>query len=316
MRLHSSIVALVLAGCGAAGSLGLDEPVRLTNGTFRFGELPGHAPETDGTGPRITAIETSSTVLRRGEADRVITGRASTEAHAIGVRLAGVGAGHWILPVEGADPNANGELTWGIHFDVAHDAPLGNQKLRFVATDEQENGGVQRDLGVCVVPEIPDNLNACDPTRKPPALVVSLTWDSDADLDLVVQTPAGKTVDAKHPTTALQEDGKVQPDALADPTTGRFERDASAGCVRDARRRENLVFTETPPAGTYLLYAQPFAACGAAGANFHLSVHRRVERPDGTWALEEVVSRDGAFVALQANGSRSTPLYVTSYQSP
>jgi len=307
------MLGIVVASCGQAGGLGRDEPMRALNAIFVPAPLPGRAatgnPAAD-AGPTVTAIETTTTVFRRGDITHTVLGRTSTDAFALAFALVAPDAGHWLIPVDGPDPSANDELTWALTLDVPHHAPLGPQTLSFVATDAEGIGGVRRDLAVCVTPEVPDNLNACDKTRKPPALVLALEWNSHADLDLVIDTPGGKRVDAKHPTTGTAEDGRVPTAVINDPKTGRFERDSGANCNHDERRREHLVFTEWPAAGEYRIHVLPFDACGSGATTFRVSSHRRLGIPDGTYGVEETPVAEGSFIAAQFNGSRSLPLAV------
>jgi len=77
-----------------------------------------------------------------------------------------------------------------------------DRTLLLAAIDEQGNAGEETRLDTCITRPIPDNLNACDPTIAPPFAVLSLAWDADVDLDLVVVAPDGRVIDPKHPTTA------------------------------------------------------------------------------------------------------------------
>jgi uncharacterized protein YfaP (DUF2135 family) len=161
-------------------------------------------------------------------------------------------------------------------------------------------------------PEIPDNGSSCDPTKAPPALVVSLGWDARVDLDLRVVTPSRKVVDSKHPPTADDgEDGKLDRNA---PGVGSIDYDSFASCVPDGRRRESLVFQETPPPGTYLVYANLFDACAQPGVAFEVSVHRAVagDAPD-TLRLEQASHQAGQLQAAHANGGGALGSFVTSF---
>jgi hypothetical protein len=289
----------------------LDEPIRVTTAVFKPGELPGSAPGSGASGPRVTVLESANNVLRPGQAGKTLSGRATTGASAVAARLEGLGTGYWIQPLGPPDPQYNGELVFSVGYDVAEDAPAGLHTLLFAAVDEKGNAGEQASLDVCITSPIPDNLNACDPTIAPPAAVLSLAWDTDADVDLVLVTPSGKIVDAKHPTTKDPEDGTVTPDKKVD---GIIDRDANAACGGDRTRRENAVWQAKPALGTYLVYANLFSACGADGARFNVTLHLAEPTGEGTnQKLVEKIRASGRLLPLDANGGAAVGLYVTAF---
>jgi hypothetical protein len=302
---------LVAAGCGGEPSLiGLEEPIRVTGATFHEGELPGRPPGSGAAGPRPTVLESVNNVLRPGQGGKTVSGRTTADASAVALRLEGLGTGFWTLPVGAPDPQANGELTFSVAYDVAPDAKPGPGRLLFAAVDEAGRSGEQAALDVCIAAPIPDNLNACDPKRKPPAAVLSLAWDTGADVDLVLVTPAGKIVDAKHPSTAASDGTSVKPDAEKD---GILDRDANAACAGDRTRRENVVWKSKPAPGTYLVYANLWSACGEAGARFVLSLYLAEPAGNGNERLVEKLSVPGRLIAEDANGGSGPGLYVTAF---
>ncbi|MFY0534600.1 hypothetical protein [Nannocystis pusilla] len=195
--------------------------------------------------------------------------------------------------------------------------PPGVHTLLLAAIDEAGRRGPAFELEVCVRDDgLPDNLNACDATIPPPALVITLEWDQDVDLDLVVETPGGKKIAHATPTSGEKVETEVPAGVVKDPTTGRLVRDSNAGCAIDGRNSESVVFQEPPARGTYLIYADLFDACGAPGTLFSAAVYRRVEQGDGTFALVEDARTGGALVDLQATGGGQTPLYVMASKQP
>jgi hypothetical protein len=99
------------------------------------------------------------------------------------------------------------------------------------------------------------------------AAVVSLTWDSNADLDLQMVTPSLVQVDAKHTASAARVDGGLP------AGEGALERDSNIGCVPDGHRQENIVWATPPTPGQYLFKVDMFASCGEPVANFVLRVY-------------------------------------------
>lgn len=300
-------VALVVACSGTKGETGIGEPIRLENAVFESGDWPA------GGLPTVTALETASTVVRPSEAGKALSGRTSPDAFAVAVRLADVGSGYWVFPVGGPDPQNNGELTWQTTADFGANVPVGPHVLRVVAVDANGAAGSPRDLTVCMTPPIPDNLNACDEKILPPSAILSLSWDAPADVDLVVVTPDGRIVDAKHPrTVAPPPPGPATPDAGAAVSVGTFDRDSNANCVVDNLRREDLVFQSRPPAGSYLVYARLFAACGTPAVHFTFSLFEPAATADpAVQHLVESITKHGVLLPLEASGGATLGTFVT-----
>ena len=302
-------VSCALSACTGEveGLIGIFEPIRVPAGEFVEDDVPA------GGAPTVTSIEAASGILTVGQRGRQLAGRTTEDAHAIAVRLEGLGTGWWVRPVQDLDPMFPGERDFQLEYDVGGGAPPGLHTLLLAAVDGSGRRGPEFPLDVCVRDDrVPDNLNACDPTIPPPALVIALQWDRDVDLDLVVDAPDGKRISSKAPTSATKVDNEVPKDALKDPGVGRLTRDSNAACALDGRNSEALVFQEPPARGTWLVYADLFDACGEPGALFEVVVYRRRDRGDGTFALEETARTAGAVWDLQASGGAGAPLYVTA----
>jgi len=316
-----SCAALLSCNDGDPGLLGEDEPIRVRSASFHEGDLPGSpplAPEAIAagaplTGSHVTIVETRNSVLRPGQAAKNLSGRATDDAVALGVQLAGEGSGHWVLPLGPADPAAPGELTWALSMDVAHDAPPGLHTLLFAAIDDQGGAGTQFAVPVCITDDAPDNLHACDPTIPAPAVIVSLEWDADADLDLRVITPTGKLVDPKHPSTALpNEDDEIEPK----PSDGVFDHDAHPECRPVGGHRENLVFQEKPMPGVYYVFVGLFDPCDEASARFRVSLETSSAaggNGDPPGPLVEQFAIAGGVSAVQADAGDAFGLFVTEF---
>jgi hypothetical protein len=305
----ASASAIVLAACGAAPSpTGAGEPLAVAGARF----LPGN-PTSGGNGDAsITGVDLPTGRVTVGQANVPVTGRASASAYAVALRLEGLGSGVWIVPVEGADVAAPGELTWRANLDVGFAAPPGLQALEVFAVDEAGRASAPKRFPLCVAPRVPDGGNACDPSAKPPHTVVTLTWSNGADVDLRVKTDDGRWLSGKNPTTAAPVDGRIPADAIASPTTGRFTRDSLAACVDDGWRQEDLVFEEAPASGTFLLHAALFAPCGAGTVHARLVVRRRTQGDGGSFAQQIVEEKTFDLLPASAHGPDTPPLYLTA----
>lgn len=312
------ILASMTACTGTVQPVGITEPIRVHRGAFRLGDMPG-ADDPEAPGPEVTSLELSSTILTIGQLDRFVGGRVTEDTFSIGVAFSDLGSGWWVRPVEARDPAFPGERFFTIDYDVGGGIPAGLHTLRFVALDEAGIAGPFRDLEVCVVDDtVPDNLNACDPTSSPPAAVITLSWDEAVDLDLVLDTPDGKRVDHRHPSTATPTEpgAPISREVLADPHVGRLGRNSNAECELDARNAESIGWQDAPAEGTYLVYANLYDACGRPSATFSVSVYRSEPTEDGGEHLVLSERVDGVVLGLSANGGAGTPLYLTAVSFP
>lgn len=312
-----ALVALGALGCsGESLSRGLTEPLRFDSAQFKEGDLPGidggseaAQAEANAELPGLVSLSALTTVPP-GAVDRSISGTATSNAVSVGLRFEDLGTGYWVLPTTTADAFTENELAWGGLASYARRPEAGKHKLLAVALDKNGRPGIQTNLDVCLLPEVPDNGNVCDPSKDPPKLVISLAWNSAVDLDLRVVTPDGKIVDAKHPTTALaDEDGKVDPTAEG---LGLIATDSNASCQLDGQQRENLVFQARPPAGDYLVYANLFEACDQPSVEFTLTLHSSIPADDHFTQLE-TLRKSGGLQAIHANGGAALGTFLTQF---
>jgi hypothetical protein len=318
VALATIATAVLACWSGTPQSLGLDEPIRVRNGTLEPGDLPGAPPLTDAqidagvaeTLPHVTTINSLNNVLRPGETGKALGGGVTDDADAVAIRFADLGSGYWVIPAAGPDPSKPGELTWSMSLDVSPDAPKGLHKLLFAGIDKNGHAGTQSELDFCIDSAIPDGLNACDPTIAPPFAVLTLTWDTNADLDLQLLAPNGKLLDPKHPTTAAELDGGG---VAANPDVdGVLDHDSNRDCVIDGLRREDISWKSHPENGEYLVYVNMFAACGQPAAHFKVTLSLSQKTGD-RYALVPVLAATGELVAQDQNGGDDLGLFVTQF---
>lgn len=318
--LPTTVLAVsALLGCsGESLTAGFSEPLRIPEAQFREGDLPGLAPltaeelnaGTKAKAPTVTSVMLGNAVIPPREPNRSFSGLTSPSATAIGVRFAKLGSGYWLLPTLNSDPASDGALEWRFRAAFGDGLPAGRHELLFAAIDANGQAGNQVGLTLCLLPEVPDNGNACNPSTPPPDLVVSLGWDAPVDLDLRVVTPSGKVVDPKHPTTAVKDkNGKLDPTAEG---VGSLDHDSFARCNNDGFRRESLVFDKAPPAGTYLVYAGLFDACGEPGVTFDVSIHVASATKSGVRPVE-TFRQSAQLGAVHADGGAKLGTYITAF---
>lgn len=313
------VSAAWLAACGdETSALGVDAEMVIPNATYLRGVLPGTPPpddeatgqeSTDGSGepvgPAVTAVELVGGSILPGEQGKTISGRTDETAFSVAIAYGDDASGYWVRTVEGQDPSSNNERGFTFSANFAHFIEPGLHPVRVVAIDGDGVAGEQRETLLCVGRPVPDNLNACRDTIEPPHTVLSLSWSSDADVDLVVVSPSGKVVSPKAPTSAPVVDGVVQPEA---PGVGVLDRDAR--CGDSAVRRENVVFEDTPESGTWLVYANLFETCDGKPAIFEASIHRAESAGEGTWTVREAFTRTGVLMPASANGGDALGTFV------
>jgi len=316
-RPSSTVLALALFGCtGETLTRGVTEPLRVDGAQFEEGALPGIAADSPAahaeTAKQLPHLVSFSalTIVPPGAVDRGISGTATPQSVSVGFRFEDLGTGYWVLPTTTSDVFSENELAWGGLASYAREPAPGKHRLVAVALDGRGRAGVQSSLDVCLLPEVPDNGNVCDPRKDPPKLVISLAWNSPADLDLRVVTPDGKIVDAKHPTTALADaDGKVDSSVEG---TGVIASDSNAGCHIDGQQRESLVYQARPPAGKYLVYANLFEACEQPSVEFTMTVHSSVPSDDHFTQLE-ALRKSGGLRAIHANAGAALGTFLTQF---
>jgi len=311
-------LAVTSVACGGETlTEGLKEPIRIGGAQFKEGALPGIAPDVLAENPDaargLPSLVSFSTltIVPPGAVDRSISGTATIGSQSVGLRFADLGSGYWLLPTTNVDVLNEGEIEWGGSASYLRQPSAGKHKLLGVAFDGQGRAGAQASIDVCLQPEVPDNGNACDPTKNPPKLVVSLAWNTPVDLDLRVVVPSGKVVDAKRPSTASKDEkGTLDLDAEG---VGRILQDSNAGCDIDGQQRENLIFQDRPPPGKYLVYANLFEACDQPSVEYTLTIHSSVPADDGQFRQAETLRKSGGLQAVHANAGESLGTFVTQF---
>jgi hypothetical protein len=323
----TALGAIAVEACsGEAPSAGqLTEPIVITNGQFIPGPLPGTPPAappdggSDDGGPMLTLTITDTAVpilpVLSGSAGESLSGHTTPDAASVGIRLADLGTGYWIVPSGAVDPTSNDDRSFGCKANFNSGDPAGRQNLVFVAFDQSGNAGTQVDAEICIDPAVPDYTtvpvkgHTCHPDDPLPPLVISLTWDANFDVDLNVVDPNGQLFSPKDPNPYA--DAGVVPAPATQPF---FDRDALRNCYASGYREEDLIFPTPPLAGNYLIYANPFASCGQPATTFTLTIYQ-IEGVCPGCAQKVVFTRSGQLLSDLTTGGASTGLFVHTYSS-
>jgi len=263
-QLVAVTIAITGTGCGGASAdPGLTARVVVEGAQF----VPGPIVLDDAVdGPAILALAAARSVTAPGRRGEPLQGtlEASAEAVAFGVVD---DLGHWILPAGPPDPAAPGLPT--ITASLAFSSSLGEGPLALVA--RAVDGAGQSGL--------PQTTTFVVDDRAPPAgpLVVSLGWDTDADLDLHVLLPDGVEVWSGN-TNSVARPGPGEPPLAPDAfrAGAQLDIDSTANCVADGLRQENVVWPATtiPSPGAYRVRVETSALCGLPAARWWVVVRR------------------------------------------
>jgi hypothetical protein len=284
-------LAIGLYGCGDSVSAhsGANEPLIVRNGQFFEGSLP----VADPAAPAVSFVNIKNTQFSAGTVNKVITGDSASGSQSVALALKDLSHGYWTLPVGPEDQNMLGSFTWSATCDFARDLPAGAQQLLIAASDSSGHFG----------PFMPQTLTISSfiPTGH---VVASLTWGSNADLDIHIQGPSGKELNPKHPNTAQLIDAGADV-GKAPPGSGLLDRDSNAGCIQDGYRTEDVVWSDNPEEGLYAVRVDMFSACGAPAANFTFSLY-----VDG----QRVLEKSGRLLDSDADGGGiGAGLFVTEF---
>jgi len=264
------LATALLAGTGAAGcggedpSTGLTAYLRVANAQYEPGEL---AADTGATEPTVNTIKAANTRVFPGALSRSVSGTVDQEAVAVLIGLEGDDA-HWLVPVGTRDIETMVDWTFSASLSYSPGTPTGPRALRFRAIDAGGNLGPVQSLSLTIGSPAPIG-----------ALVIQLTWDTEADLDLHV-----RITDPSVPKTGYFDVWNKAPLALppkasSDPpytrtetaAAGRLLFDSNSQCVIDGQRHEEIVFPGTVPPGPYEVRVDTFSLCGEPTARWHVA---------------------------------------------
>jgi hypothetical protein len=149
------------------------------------------------------------------------------------------------------------------------------------------------------------------PTRAPPPAVLSLSWDTPVDLNLVLETPSGVMI-GEGVGAASADGGTTQAAGAGAPV---LDHESNRNCVIDNLDRDDLVWQSAPETGTYQVWVDLFRACGQSAVTFTVSLWLSELQSDGTSRLVEQTPpvAVGELTALQANGGTAPGLFVGSF---
>lgn len=255
MRGWGLTALLTLAACdGVPADTGLEARMRVKDAQFYSGALD-HLPGT--AAPTVVDVLNSQPVITPGLQNKQVSGRLDPGSTAVALGLAG-DVGYWVLAADVPDSDSPSQPTFHANLSFSPVLPGKSYDLLVRAAAPPDTLGPTAHVTLEVQPSVP-------PTG---ALVISLWWDSESDLDLHVVTPNGDEVWAgninsydPYATTPITDAGAWNEGGILDV-------DSNPACVIDGRCNENVVWSAPPPAGEYLVRVDAFSLCGNSAARW------------------------------------------------
>jgi hypothetical protein len=251
---------LLCGGCsgGADPSSGQQAFFRIQGAQYIPGSIDTSSHDS---APLVTNISTANNDLFPGVAGKKISGNVGPTSTAILVGLQG-DVGRWVVPVQDLDPITD-TFTFSFSASFSPLTPAGDGgvvELIFRATTPDGKIG----------PAYAQSMTM-DMPQIQGALVISLTWDTEADLDLHVDLPsdgdAGVNEIWSRKPSGLPL-GTVGATVDAGLQSGYLDFDSNSMCVIDGRRAENVIFPSTPPSGRYIVRVDTFSLCAETTARW------------------------------------------------
>ncbi len=245
-RLAFVPAALALLSCGSSVS---DDPgtsayLRVPGAAFVRGPMPAGSPGS----PAVASIDLVNAHIYPDMVGYPIGGALGPGATAAALGLRG-DVGYWIVPA--GLPNVATPMDPSFAATATFSAGIvpGSYTLVAEAVDGQGHFGLPRtqDLTAQTAPSAPAG-----------HLVITLTWDTESDMDLHVIDSSGFEIFhgamSDHPPPFAP-----QPEA---GSYGHLDWDSNANCVIDGKRQESVVWPNAPPAGSYVVRVDAASLCG------------------------------------------------------
>jgi hypothetical protein len=238
--------------------------LRLAGAQFVSGEIDSadYSPT-----PTVERVDSQNNTVYPGITGKSIGGAVGPGATAVLIGLKGDN-GHWILPVQSQDQTSPGDFVFSAKASFSPAVPTGPATILYRAVSALEEIGPPREQALDIKASAAQG-----------ALVISLDWDSEADLDLRVTAPdaQGNEVEIwSRNKSSLARPAPGDPPATADEiaAAGFLDFDSNSQCQIDGRLQENVIW-KTKPAQTLSLYTvrvDAFSMCGEVLAHWHVRV--------------------------------------------
>jgi hypothetical protein len=268
------LIATTAGACGGASpESGVTAYLQLANAQFVPGALgaDGGTLGADGgaLGPPIRGVNLSVTNVYPGIQNIPLSGDVQ-EGTSVLVGLAD-DAGYWIVPAPLLDVQTPNNFLFQTKMSLSPTTPMGTQTLIIRGVDASGQIGPAQQFVLTVATPVPAG-----------ALVISLAWDTESDMDLHALVP--NTTDPTMPIEIYYRNRVGLPPpvpgtpaltgaylAAAVAAAGSLDFDSNGGCLIDGRRQENIIFTQQPPSGLYTVRVDAASLCGQVDAQWQVT---------------------------------------------
>jgi hypothetical protein len=210
-------------------------------------------------GPDVEALELLTNTIWPGYAGKPLGGSLGPAATAATLALVG-DRGYWIVPAGVPDVSAPTFPTFHASASFSSELTAGAWTLEARAVDENGSFGAP-------TRQVLSALSGAPSIGVSGALVVTLTWDTEADLDLHVVDPLGHEIFHGAPSSQ----NTFEPDAGSDGV-GILDVDSNAQCIIDGLCREDVTWASDPPSGHYLVRVDTASLCAEVSAHWKVEV--------------------------------------------
>jgi hypothetical protein len=237
------LVASGVASCssGVQADRGTDAYMQIVGAQFVRGSMPAGSA----SGPAVEQIALLNANIWPGLTDFGVGGSLAPAATAAAVALQG-DKGYWIILA--GTPNVAAPMFPTFSGTAAFSTGIvpGNYTLVVRAVDQNGSFGLPKSQ-ILVGETSPTNPGLVGD------LVVTLTWDNDANLDLHVVQPDGFEVYWNDQSSESEMDGG---------SYGYVDYNSNANCVIDGLDREDAIWAQAPPSGQYTVRVDAASLCG------------------------------------------------------
>jgi hypothetical protein len=282
----------MVACSGANPSSGQTAYMRVQGAQFIAGAID---TATHGSSPMVSSVSTQNNDLFPGVSGKSISGSVGPGSTAVLLGLQG-DSGYWVVPVQYPDQNTPGNFTFSASVSFSPDTPSGDAGDLFLVVRATDKSG---NIGPALLQPM-----TMEAPRPAGVLVISLDWDTHADLDLHVVLPAedaGTTEIWSRKPSALPVG---QPSATVDDgmAAGYLDFDSNSQCVIDGRDAENVIFPTTAPVGHYIVRVDTFSLCSEVTAQWRVRVFTQGQSTPSLQAFGQSTDTDTRFPHGQGAG--------------
>lgn len=250
--------AMTLGGCtgGASNDPALTSLMRIQGAQFVAGPMP-----TAQAGPDVASIDLLTNTIWPGCSNKPFKGSLGEAATAATLALSG-DEGYWIVSAGGPDVSTPTLPTFRATASFSTALAPGAYYLEAHAVDSVGKLGPPKVQTLTALAMAPSRVVNGE-------LVVTLTWDTEADVDLHVLDPLGNEIYHGAPSSL---DPFAHGTSVSNASPGVLDVDSNADCRVDGFRQEDVIWAGSLPSGHYVVRVDTPSLCGLASAHWTVSV--------------------------------------------